>query len=270
MISTLTAKQKNSLIKAGFNSIYSIITNFPFRYDQVRRVTSKALYHDGSYLLTGTISQVERRKNHFRISVTQINTNMVVSCYYFNRSRYVESSYKAGTMIQAIVVSKKQFLTIKRMVTLKSELDNSLLGKREDADFIQPIYSKVGVLNSTAWVSIHAAIPHQLYSLNLEGLVPNNSILPTEINLLEVHKPKDINKTSEITKQYNLLRLYLKLAQNIYYQRSQISKLARYSQSDSEYLTNLSNNLSFSLSNSQKLTIWSIITSFEKLDTERV
>lgn len=257
-----TPKQNELLKKEGFDSLYSIVTTFPYRYVRVKPADGP-IEDKEIYLLEGEVLDVQKRPSHFVFRIHSFATGTVVQCYYFVRSSFVFKAYPAGSVVQAEIQFNKGFVNIKRLAIKRQSLTGSL-GGLEYGEYITPLYSKKGKLTTTEWHKIHKKIPDSAYLLDYTGLVPENNFVPMQVNLKYLHKPEDVNKALVTQKMYNRVRMFLKLALNEYSNQKIAQKMARPSKPDRAFLTQLNKNLPFDLSLSQRQAIWEIMSGFQQ------
>ena len=161
-------------------------------------------------------------------------------------------------------MSKKgDFWTIEKLKIADNKISNSDQNNNESKPIskskIQAKYSQRGILKSAFWEQIHRQIPPQAYILNLQNLVPINSIIPQSINLLGIHKPQEKQEYYNTLNQWTAYQVFLKMSLIRYLDNQKQSKIARSANLDIDFLKKLSGTLPFELSTSQKQTIWDIL-----------
>lgn len=272
--SFLTPRQSSELLKAGYESLYSIIINFPYRYETVELLDGAFVEQKKLYFLIGSVVSIQRKNSFYIVSIRSHNSDIVYDCYYFVRSAYVVNAFPPQCVVQVELNRIKSFYTIKRIALQKNEYTGNVknpssypLGKKPYQPYIIPYYSKQNTLTTYEWMKIHDRIPDSAYILNLEGLVPHNATsykLPARLDLKEVHKPYNLLQTAEIIQNYRLFKIFLKLAYNRQLEEFAQNKCGQAITKDAEFLTQLSSCVPFNLSASQKHVIWDIISCFDQ------
>jgi len=258
-----TKTQVQKLQFAGFHSLYQLITYIPFDLFQIQALTQNTIVKDGVYLADLKILGVEfqkKRKSFLKITVSlKFGTNLVL--YSFNTSSWLLKILKPGNQIQAILENKNGLWNLQKAVEKSiGKTDKMELGKAEMKNFLEVKYTRIGSLTSLFFKKLHTKLPAKVYKINLKGLIPENSIIPTEIDLYPLHFPKDQQEFWQTKKQWLAFKVFLKMALNQFMFLQTNQKFAFPAQIEPEFLRNLASGFDFDLSASQKLSIWDILS----------
>jgi RecG-like helicase len=261
----LTPLQQKKLISSGVETPYSLITYFPYSLLEV--FPFQMPLSDGvTYIANATILEanpVFRGKKKYLTLQLQID-GISITAYIFTFAPYILIQLKAGLTIQCLLKKTNSFWSILRYAPLSEKLVNTFsLGSSVIQPYLVPKYEKRSLLTNTLMQSVHTRLPQSAYNLQLNGLVPPNTIIPNSIDLNGIHHPSTIHQYSEKLKQFTALKAFLRMA--VIYKSNEIQKTTYSSPSrlDKDYLQAVSNLLPYSLSPSQKTTIWSILKDME-------
>lgn len=259
----LTPARTAKLKQAGVTSLFDLLTTFPRRLQKVEPLTT--LYNqskaDSQYFFTGQLVRIEQRKGRRPFLVLHFEGAFSFSGYYFVTSRYIYSQLKQNLMYQVLVVKQQSFWSIKSLAPVKDTMDtdNFILGKAEQKQYLVPIYPKTGPLKSSYYLATHRQIPKLLYILDMEGLIPTTDLIPTKINLYNIHHPTSLEAFNKSRQHWLSLKVFLKLCLIKYVSIDQRSLSTQAGELDLAFLKELSGSLPYSLSTSQKNVIWDIL-----------
>jgi RecG-like helicase len=257
----LTPLQIQKLSKAGIDSMYKLLTYFPYKLDFISPFHNSEKLVNQKYLLNGYISRYELVSRGIRFFKIDVSGADNIQLYLFNSAPYIVKMLNQSCEFQFIIVNKNGFWTIERLAEKTSVKENSfVLGKAALKNHILPKYTRILSLTDTTLNSIHQRLQKSDYILNLKGLVPpNNLFIPEQIDLYGIHHPntKDIFYTTQ--KQYTSLQVFLRitLLKNINLKAK--NKLGLSSVMDTDYIKKITQQFPYTLSNSQKITIWEIL-----------
>jgi RecG-like helicase len=262
----ITKARSNSLQKAGISTIYELITFFPRKITTLEPITSlegAGIMPGNEYFSNGTLLSLDERRGRQPYYILRFQTEYgIISGFYFVTGRYVYSQLKPNLEYQFIVIRSNNSWTFKKisqLSTINSGHDFRLGNADINSKYLVPVYPKRDNLTSAYFVATHSNIPQQVYKLDLEGLVPRDTIIPTMINLYDIHHPTTVQKYTDCLQQWAILKVFLKLSVIKYINIETTSTLTTAGKLDVEYLKSLSDNLPYTLSNSQKTTIWDIL-----------
>ncbi len=249
---------------AGLNSLYSLITYFPFRLQTITPFTNSSQDTNLHYLITASILNIEFRnsgKGYFLLSLMSENGQRIEG-YLFQNQPYIKAELKLGLTFQWLVqISAKGFLNIVKWSSFKGYQQNSfyVLGKAELKNWMVPVYQKIGVLTSAKINLSHQKLQEKDYTLNLQGLVPENPFFSLNLNLLQIHKPSSAENYYKTKQQWIAFKLFLKMATYKQIKLGNEVLMAKKSNMKLDTLKQMSASIPFQLTNSQKTTIWDIL-----------
>ena len=256
-------KQVQRLQVSNIMNLYDFISYLPFDLKSILPLQNGNLNSQDWFLLEGQILAFEHRqgKSPFFTINFQTSYNFHLKIYWFVRGKWAFNFLKVGEFYQLIVNFQEPFYNLIKISEKKSSLnlDSFEIGRAEMKPYILPKYSKLGSLVSNDLQRLHQKIPKQYYQLNLTGLLPNNSIIPSVLDLSRIHKPKNQVDFYKGQQDWIALQTFLKLflLKTINFEKGQeFGFKTRFSV---DFLKKLSHNLDFNLSNSQKLVIWDIL-----------
>jgi RecG-like helicase len=243
--------QIQNLAQVGYSSLYQLITMTPLGLEVIEPflggyvVDPKAKYFWRA-VLTNAEKKLTNKAPYWYLTFT--SNGRSISCYYFANTSFSHKVLIPNTEFDLILKKNGDFWAIDK---LKPASANSLISIRT----IQPKYSKNGFIGTAFFEQIHKQIPNQLYILNLQGLVPDNSIVPSIIDLSGIHHPVSFEHFNNTTKSWTAFNVFLKIALIKYLDSKREIKFARNSDLDSDFNQKLLDSLPFKLSNSQKTVI---------------
>jgi len=263
----VTNNQILKLSQAGIVSLYDLITYFPYKYETLYDFDTTNIQNGRSYLITGTIVAIDTIRTYHKVTIQSLACSKQITGLYFVKARFVRSVYRVGVCVQAEIYISNNYQTIRSMAEFKNQQTGALkLGKLPQCDIILPYYSKNGKVNTVLLRTIHSRLNDAYYNLDLTGLIPSESTIPSSISLTQVHKPTSVQEPSESLRHFYRLQVFLKLAAHKYATTDKETYFGRLSSTSRDYLTSLSELLDYELTNSQKLAIWNVVTSFESRD----
>jgi RecG-like helicase len=265
----LSKSQITNLNLAGIHSLYSLLIFLPSSLENLEPFENFATSFGEEqvtktkYLLQSKLTALIRNTGktgqpYFYLSFQK--NNQVVNCYYFASSPYAAKSLTIGSEFQLIMTNSNGLWSIEKITEYKGYTEPTFkLGQAEITKHLLPKYPKTGFLQSPFFAQVYLQIPRPFFKLNLAGLVPENPIIPSEIDFWNIHHPSSVTKYHQTMQQWIGLKVFLKLSLMKYIDANKEKKFAKASNIDIDFLKNLSSNLPFDLSNSQKTAIWSIL-----------
>jgi RecG-like helicase len=259
--STMLAK----LEKEGFYSLYDVLTYFPYKIHTILPFSPSHIKEDGTLMIAeGVVEnfQMVYKKRPY-ITLT-LRTNMGdISCYCFQYAPYMQTLFKKKPTIQTLLQRKNGFLSVVRFTEKKQDLRETFsLGYIDPfKTYLEPRYGKKGVLTHTLIASVHNKLPRAAYTISLQDLAPENAVFPLDIDLAAIHHPTTIIEYNKVHKDYIKMRVFLRIAREMYAQQNYEKKLGIASTIHVDFLKNIANLLPYTLSVSQKTTIWDMVQS---------
>ena len=275
----LSKSQIEKLSQVGVRSLYDLIITMPLNLEQIESINSDN--NDNNFELgnetdnktkfewKAKLVQIDQKQGKIKsYYLLKFNDNQkTISGFYFATASFVQKLLQIDTIYDLKMSKKGNFWTIEKLKIADNNISNSDQKNNESKTESKPIskskiqakYSQKGILKSAFWEQVHRQIPPQAYILNLQNLVPINSIIPQSINLLGIHKPQDKQEYYNILNQWTAYQVFLKMSLIRYLDRQKQSKVARSANLDIDFLKGLTNTLPFELSISQKQTIWDIL-----------
>ena len=261
----LSPARTKSLESAGILTVFELLTLFPRKIEQLLPLPPnlRATLEGETYFLEGTLTRTETRRGKRPFLVLHLQTaSGNFTGYYFVTARYAYAKLKPNTRLQALVVRKDNLWTVKKIENYKAspEQDHFILGRADpEKPYFQPVYPKTGKLTSGYLLAVHRQIPKALYRLDLTGMIPPNTLIPNQIDLHAIHHPTDLDSYIDAKEQWTAFNLFLKMSVLKYAQTAKQQSQTRAGRLDLEFLRELAGALPYTLSSSQKQTIWSIL-----------
>jgi RecG-like helicase len=277
----LSKSQIQNLNLVGISSLYQLLIFLPYGLENLEPIENyfgKNYITDfgqsdnsetkTKYLFQGkltTFTKNQGKTGQFYFYLTFQSDNRTVNTYYFASSPYAAKNLIIGNEFQMILANSNNLWSIEKLVESKVEgnfnspKDSFKLGQATIQKYILPKYSKTGFLTSPFFAQVFNQIPRQFFVLDLVGLMPQNPIIDSKIDFWNIHHPKSVAKYHSTMQQWIGLKVFLKLALIQYVEKNKEKRYAKASNLDIEFLKNLSGNLPFELSLSQKNAIWSIL-----------
>jgi RecG-like helicase len=282
----LSKSQIQNLHLVGINSVYQLLTFLPFGLEYLEPIEnyfgknyiadfgqSQDSQTKTKYLFQGklrslTKNQGKTGQTYFYLSFN--DNSRTVNTYYFASSPYAAKNLIIGNEFQMILTTSNNLWSIEKIVESKTVTATTMspqnsntafkLGQAEIKKYVIPKYSKTGFLTSPFFAQVFSQIPRQFYHLDLAGLVPENPIIKSQIDFWNIHHPESAARYYSTNQQWIGLRVFLKLALIQYIEKNKEKRYAKASKIDIDFIKNLSANLPFELSVSQKNAIWSILS----------
>jgi RecG-like helicase len=283
----LSKSQIQNLNLAGIGSLYELLIFLPYglenlepienyfgqnyitSFGETDSIESKTKYLFQAKLITFTKNQGKTGQAYFYLTFQ--SSNRTVNCYYFASSPYAAKNLIVGNEFQMVLTSSNNLWSIEKIVDFKTNVTATTvspqktdapfkLGQAQIKKYILPKYSKTGFLTSPFFAQVFNQIPREFFVLDLQGLVPQNPIVATKINFWDIHHPESLAKYYQVSQQWIGLKVFLKLALMQYIEKNKLKKFTKATQLDINFLKNISGNLPFELSISQKNAIWSILS----------
>jgi RecG-like helicase len=278
----LSKSQIQNLNLIGISSLYQLLIFLPYGLENLEPIENyfgknyitgfgendnpeaKTKYLSQGKLTAFTKNQGKAGQSYFYLTFQ--SNSRTINTYYFASSPYAAKNLIIGNEFQMILTNSNNLWSIQKIVESKvteipkSPNDNFKLGQAEIKKYILPKYSKTGFLTSPFFAQVFNQIPRQFFQLDLEGLVPENPIITSKIDFWNIHHPVSLIQYHSTIQQWIGLKVFLKLALIQYVEKNKEKRYAKASNLDIEFLKNLSTNLPFELSFSQKNAIWSILS----------
>jgi RecG-like helicase len=260
-----TPLQVNKLNSVGFYDLYSFITYLPF--DIVKITPLVNIYttpiQGQTYLTSGRLKLITHRTGKQRFLVLDFEGDFDLRCYLFSVASFTLKALQIGQNYQLLLTyNTSGFWSIEKFAPLKDTLSNQknfILGQAESRDYLLPKYIKSGEMRNGDFHNLHRKLIPTDYLLNLDGLIPENSILPQILDLSGIHKPTSSENYRQTSQHWTALKVYLRLVLLRYIDEMNQETFALSGKLDLDFLKRLIAKLPFELSNSQKTVIWEIL-----------
>jgi RecG-like helicase len=260
---SLTKMQNEKLQAAGFQSLFDVITYFPYRLQRVIPLDSFQSEHisDSLFLFEGKLSHFSMRVGKGRfVQIDFVGNGRSIRGYLFAAGNYIFKQLIPGELYQVLLKEQNGLWHIKRLAQVQAEKSSKfVIGKLEMKEYLLPVYGKKGEITNTLLQAIHQRFSTTDYLLNLEGLIPEQILQTNILNLEQIHKPTTPQGYLETQRRWLKMQVFMKLSllRYIDLQNSQARGIT--SQLDVNFLKQLTQSLPFELSSSQKQTIWDIV-----------
>jgi RecG-like helicase len=286
----LSKSQIQNLKLVGINSLYELLIFLPFgleslepienyfgqnqiaNFGESQNAQTKTKYLFQGKLTTFTKNQSKSGQAYFYLTFQ--SNKRTINPYYFASSPYAAKNLVIGNEFQMILTNSNSLWSIEKIVESKPVTATSVspqnksvafkLGQTEIRKYVLPKYSKIGFLTSPFFAQVFSQIPKQFFVLDLAGLVPTNPIINSKIDFWNIHHPESAAKYYTTNQQWIGLKVFLKLALIQFIEKNKEKRYAKSCNLDIDFLKNLSGNLPFELSLSQKNAIWSILNVVKK------
>jgi RecG-like helicase len=267
----ITKAQLIRLNESGLDNLYSLITYFPFRLQNILPYNKFSQDSSVQYLFTGTLVNIEFRKvgkGYFLIELIGELGDRVQG-YLFQSNSYIWSELKKGLKFQWIFqISAKGFLNIVRWSAFKEFQSNPYfsLGSAKAIPWLVPVYPKIGQLTSNKLNLIHQKLEAKDYVLNLQGLAPENAYFPALLDLNQIHKPNNQESYTKTIHQWISFKLFLRMATYKQIKLNNNILIAKKSSMSLDTLKLINSSIPFHLTLSQKNTVWNILKQIGEID----
>jgi ATP-dependent DNA helicase RecG len=259
----LTPLQVEKLKKANIHTLYQLITYFPYKLDLIKPFHLSDRQVGQKYLLNGFIVRFEIVSRGVKFIKLDVSGSDNIQLYLFNSAPYIMKLLHQKSEFQFIILNKNGFWTIEKFAE-KKELNSKkifVLGRAKLKEYYIPRYERILALTDGTLQSIHQRLQPLDYLLNLEGLVPTNenSLMSQQINLALIHHPLGTTSYQQTAKQFTSLQVFLRVALLKQINLMNQKKLGVATNLDLEYIKSVSDSLPYTLSPTQKSTIWDLI-----------
>jgi RecG-like helicase len=260
----LTKARADRLHSVGIQSIYSLLTFFPRKIQKVSKLTNSysLTKNDEVFFFTGTLTNIESRRGKRPFMLLTLKGDFVFTGYFFSTVRYIYSKLKVGTMYQVLVSKNNNLWSISKIEEYIPNTNNHyfVLGKlNANSEYLVPIYPKVRSIGSAYFQAIHRQIPSSIYKINLKDLIPQNDIIPLEIDLSNIHHPTTLNNYKSNLNQLAAMNVFLKLSLIKYLNLENKITQTRAGELDKNFYNLLIKSLPYKLSSTQSKTINDIL-----------
>ena len=255
----VSKNQQDKLNTIGIRSLYDLITFLPMDFVPILPFEEFGNNPEPrtKYLLQAELIHVDSRKGSFKpyFYLTLQFENRRIFAYYFASSSWTMKSLEVGKEFQLLLVQSNGFWQVEKMVGAKSFVSNNFaLGSAAMDSHLLCRYHKRGIFMSQFFEQIHSQLLPQSYLLNLEGLVPDNNIIPMVLNLNLIHHPQSSSEYQKGAQNWVAFKLFLKVSLVQYLESEKEQKLARAGLLDRNFLESIVTKLPFELSESQLKT----------------
>ena len=258
-----TPLQSQKLVAAGFENLYNLITYLPFDLAKIRPLENiYNLPQEGIlYLYSGKLTNITHRTGGKHFLILDFEGQFSLRAYMFSVANYTLKALQIGQNYQLLVVFQGGFWNVEKFAIKSNPKESKLftLGQALEREYLLPKYIKRGELRSSDFQALHRRLGSADYVLNLEGLVPQNSLLPQTISLEGIHKPQSMEKYEQAPHQWISLKVFLRLSLLRYMDRVSSQSVAPSGNLDLKFLQKLTKKLPFELSLTQKTVVWDIL-----------
>jgi len=264
LLQKFTAEQAKKLLGVGVANIYGLITYLPYDLQEIiplKDVFNQKDSQGKEFLWQGKLLNIDFRKGAKRFLVLDFTGDMSLKCYLFSVASYTLKTLEINQFYQLVLNYNNGFWSILRFAKLQ-EIQSKpyfLLGSAVSKSYYVPKYNKLSYLPGGFFNLLHKRLKTTDYVLNLKDLVPENSIIPLNINLSLIHKPETKELYQQAMSQWLSLKVFLKLNLVKYLESLKTKVEISAGNLDLELLKKLSSKLPFELSKTQKTTIWDIL-----------
>lgn len=261
LVNLFGLKAATELENIGLQNLYQLITYFPINLSTIKPFSYNNIDPKSKYIANLKLINFQLKKGKKPFFVLDFQSDFGnFSSYYFTTAKYVFSQLQIGQNYQVILSYKSPFWNIERLAILQDQMgDKFILGKAKMQTWLIPIYQKINGFTSNKFVALHQKINSQDYQLNLEGLIPKNDLIPTSLSLYAIHRPKLVEDYLLAKKQYLIFKVFLQQISFRYIDQNQKQKLALAGKMEPDFLKQLSNLVPYTLTTTQKTTIWEIL-----------
>ena len=256
-------KSLSLLNKIGINTVYDLVTHYPFRYDVLERNDLSKVSDGDKIVIDGKIESVPILMR-FKAGLNKMNFRLVtqsgiVGVSIFNRA-FLKSQLSVGMGITVI----GKFDKSKNVITANDIKMETLSNKIK----IEPVYHCTsGLTNKNISTYINMAI--LMYGNEIIDYIPDEykkkyNFLNKKTSLNIIHNPSTIDKLKEVTirlKYEEFFEFMFKI--NYLKQMNKKKKNGLKRIIDKKRLDSFIQNLSFNLTNDQKNAVDEIINDLE-------
>jgi RecG-like helicase len=260
----MSVDQAHKLESVGIRTIYDLIVYFPYKLDKIIPLEDfKQHPYHVLFLAHAQLVTVRRKPGKQPILILELETKIgLITAYVFSVATFTLASLTIGTEYQFIMSQKNGFWSVEKFAQLsKKESIYFHLGRSPVRSYIIPRYSKIGPLQSSFFETVHRQLKPSDYILNINGLVPDQSIIPQLIDMSRIHHPSSHDEYDITYRDFLALKVFLRLTLMRYNEYISKKEYARPTELDKEYLQQVTKKLPYSLSQSQKIAIWDILQS---------
>jgi RecG-like helicase len=276
MIPNLSASQLQKLSQVGIKTLYELITFLPFGlevmvpygssdnlFGQNIAKDSKVKELEIGYFLEAELVSIEQRQSSRSFSVLRVHNQEYgdLNLYFFGTSAYVMRDLVVGATYQFLLKKKGDFWSASKFVVASNEVIEThfVLGKASTKVYYLPKYHKTGILQSAFFRQVFSQLRSSNFLINLDGMFPQNDVLPIVIDLAHVHRPQSPQQFMATVELWNTFLAFLRLSLVKYLESQSEQILVDSTEVDLEFLKLLVGSLPYDLSDSQKSTTWQIL-----------
>ena len=255
----VSKNQQDKLNTIGIRSLYDLITFLPMDFVSILPFEDFGSNPEPrtKYLWQAELINVDYRKGSFKpyFYLTLQSNFKRVCAYYFASSSWTMKSLEIGKEFQFLLIQSNGFWQVEKMMAAKNFVSNNFaLGSASMDSHLLCRYHKRGIFMTQFFEQIHSQLLPQSYLLNLEGLVPDNNIIPKVLNLNLIHHPQSASEYQKGMQNWVAFKLFLKISLVQYLESEKEQKLARAGVLDQVFLESMTTKLPFELSESQLKT----------------
>jgi RecG-like helicase len=267
MLPSFTPKQKELLHKAGFTSLYQLVTTIPYKVSLVKPLSTFSSLHSNqfseyttSYIVNARLVSKKIIPSGRQFIKLQFNSpeHGLLSFNLFVVAKYTYGSLLLDRDYQLLVTYKNGFLNILKYSLLKEKLSNKgfILGMCDETkEYIDLSYNKQGVLTNTLMKQIFLRLKPADFLLNLDGLAPDETLFAKVFDFSSIHFPTSLVSYEENLKKWRLFQAYLYVCVMKFSQSFEQQSQAELSKFDPEYFTQLIKQLPYKLTESQSSVV---------------
>ena len=242
-------KMLTTLKKIGINSVYDMITHYPFRYNILKK-TDMSKIEDDSYVVTDGVVEtipyvVHFKKNMDKMSFKLNDGKKIINVVIFNRG-----FYKAKLSIGTIVTLIGRY-DVKHNTCVASELR---FGALPPNPVIEPVYHTTFGLSSKEF--------SKLLNNSLSNMIHVTDYIPDYLNerynfmdkneaILTVHNPIQVDKLKQARRKLKYEELFLFMLKMNYLKNNKGLELGLKRDVSYSKVENFINNLPFELTPDQ-------------------
>jgi RecG-like helicase len=257
MLSQLIGTYYSSrLEKLGYD-LYKLLTYLPFRLEVI---SPNLKSEEGLIFLTGTVSNIVNKGKFQTFEFKDHNLLYPVNVYDFGKKLTYLKNFNPTSQYQILITKSTTYYNLQEIATLTTLSDNYELGSLKRKDYYKPVYTQLAFnLRSKQLNKIYASLPSQAMILDLNGLVPVNELIPLQLDMSRIHKPRSIEEYNDGLRDWNNFQAFLNLVflnnLNIYEKKSG-AILNKY---PIGFVDEFQKNLNINLSSSQTTAIEEIL-----------
>jgi len=251
-----TPKQIEKLTVVGINTWYDLITFLPKKIQTYKVLKTSYNPENGQlYLARVRVGLIEKIGKGYKLTLVDLNGKWQLTAFSFQQNKYIWQKINLTKVAGVVLKYQNSFWSV-----VEFDFTNQPITDKIEA--IYPNFPRYAITDYF-WRSIFQKVPKSIFLLDLNGLVPDSSLIPKQIDMAKIHFPKSASDYYLCYKQFLSLKIFLKLA-IIKAKDKQNTSMAPNIELDLDLLKSMSDSLPYTLSASQKKAIWEILNSFAK------